>query len=276
MTLIDSVRAGVRVYDLAHPLVNGMPGSPSHPPFTMALLRRHGDGAPRADRISGANELITMSGHAGTHIDALAHIACDGRLHGGTDAEEAQRGGGFRTHGVDAIAPIVARGVLFDVAAAKRVDHLPPGYGITADDLEEAGEGVVLEAGDVALVRSGWTRKRGDPHAYIGHETGVPGPTIEAARWLADQGVRATGADTIAYEQLHPGAGHNNMPVHRALLVEHGIHIVEAMNLERLSRDGLREFVFVLSALNMVGATGSPVRPLALIDSLCDTSEVDG
>src|SRR4051812_45340563 len=146
--LLECVRAGVRIYDLAHPLENGMPSSPSHPPFTMALLRRHGDGGPRVDRISGANELITMSGHVGTHVDALAHIACEGLLHGGADAEAAQRGGRFRSHGVDAIAPMVCRGILLDVSGAKGVDHLAPAYGITAADLEEAAAGCVIGAGD--------------------------------------------------------------------------------------------------------------------------------
>ncbi|MEN3282049.1 MAG: hypothetical protein V7607_3189 [Solirubrobacteraceae bacterium] len=266
MTLLDSVRAGLCIYDLAHPLEDGTPNSPSHPPFKMALLRRHGDGSPRVDRISGANELITMGGHVGTHIDAFAHIACEGRLHGGVDAEVAQRGGRFHSHGVDTIAPMVCRGILLDVAAAKAVDHLSPAYGITAADLEEAADGREVGRGDVALIRTGWTCMRADPRAYVGHATGVPGPTVDAARWLAARGVRATGADTIAYEQLHPGAGHSDMPVHRTLLVERGVYIIEALNLVQLARDGVHEFLFVLAPLNMVGATGSPVRPLAVVE----------
>lgn len=99
------LRAGVRVYDLAHPLVNGMPGSPGHPAFQMALLRRHGDSS-RADGLSGANELISTGGHVGTHIDALAHVACAGRPYGDIDAAEVQRGGRFQSHGIDAIAPM--------------------------------------------------------------------------------------------------------------------------------------------------------------------------
>ncbi len=73
------------------------------------------------------------------------------------------------------------------------------------------------------------------PEAFLGHETGVPGPTEEAARWLAGRGVRATGAETIAYEQIKPEVGHALLPVHRLLLVEHGIHIIEVMNLSGLA-----------------------------------------
>jgi kynurenine formamidase len=54
------------------------------------------------------------------------------------------------------------------------------------------------------------------------------------------------------------------MPVHVHLLVESGIHIIEALNLEELARDRVYEFVFVAAPLKIRGATGSPIRPLAL------------
>jgi kynurenine formamidase len=76
--------------------------------------------------------------------------------------------------------------------------------------------------------------------------------------------VRVTGADTIAYERLAPGAGHSSLPVHTILLVENGIHIVEVMALEELAADRVYEFLFVLVPLKLTGATGSPVRPLAV------------
>ena len=54
------------------------------------------------------------------------------------------------------------------------------------------------------------------------------------------------------------------MPVHVHLLVESGIHIIEALNLEELSRNRIFEFVFVAAPLKIRGGTGSPIRPLAL------------
>src|SRR5688572_6542642 len=83
--------AGARVYDLAHVLDPAMPVSPNHPGYRMALLRRHGD-MVRADGGSAANELITLGGHTGTHLDALAHVSHQGKLYGGVDASEAQTG----------------------------------------------------------------------------------------------------------------------------------------------------------------------------------------
>ena len=54
-------------------------------------------------------------------------------------------------------------------------------------------------------------------------------------------------------------------PAHRVLLVEHGIHIIETLNLEELAYARVYEFAFVLAPLPLVGATGSPVRPLAVV-----------
>ena len=268
MSLLEEVAAGVKIYDLAQPLMAGIPGSPSHPGFRMALLRRHGD-MVREDGSSAANELITTGGHVGTHVDALAHVSYRGALYGGIPVDEAQQGGLFKQHGIDQMEPIVARGVLLDVAGVKGVEVLPGGYGITAQDLEAALEkaGIAIRRGDTVLVRSGWARHFSDVEKFQGHASGVPGPTEEAARWLADHGIRATGSDTIAYEHVPPGEGHRLLPVHRLLLVERGIHIIELMNLEELAAAGVAEFLFFLAPLKIVGGTGSPVRPLAVVQS---------
>jgi kynurenine formamidase len=90
--LLAAVQAGVDVVDLGRQLRVGMPQSPNHPQFWHTLPRRHGD-MTRADGGSAANDMITTGTHVGTHIDALAHVSHDGRLHGGADAEAAGRGG---------------------------------------------------------------------------------------------------------------------------------------------------------------------------------------
>ena len=264
--LLRALDGGVEVFDLAQPLAAETPHSPNHPPFRMALMRRHGD-TVREDGGSAASELISTGGHTGTHIDALAHVSHTNRLYGDISAEEAQRGGRFSSLGVDTIEPMVCRGVLLDVAGLHGVDTLPGGYGITEEDLASAEResGVEIRAGDVVLVRSGWAENFGDAVTFVGHETGAPGPTEGAARWLAGRRVRATGAETIAYEQIKPGLGHALLPVHRLLLVEHGIHIIEVMNLSGLAAASVREFVFILAPLNILGGTGSPVRPLAVV-----------
>ncbi|MBB4908642.1 cyclase family protein [Actinophytocola algeriensis] len=260
--------AGVRVFDLGRPLFRGMPQSPNHPPYWHTLPRRHGDGV-RADGGSAAADHISLGTHVGTHIDAFSHVSHDGVLFGDIDAQEAQRGGRMTALGAETIEPMFLRGVLLDVPAALGLPGCAPGYEITPADLDATLErqGSSLGAGDVALVRSGWGPRFSspDPAEYLGHDSGVPGVSEAGARWLADRGVHAAGADTIAFECLPPGQGHALLPAHRVLLVERGIHIIEAMELEELAAEGVHEFLFVLSSLKLVGATGSPVRPLAVV-----------
>lgn len=263
--LIEASR-GTRTVELGHPHFTGMPCSPNHPGFRMTLIRRHGD-MVRPDGGSASNEIIVTGGHVGTHVDALSHVSHDGKLHGGLDAAETQRGGSFSALGAEHTPFLLTRGVLLDVAATKGVDILPAGYGVTAEDLQLSAEraGVELQRGDVALIRTGWARHFGNPGVYLGQTDGVPGPTVDAAEWLAAAGVRTTGADTTAYEQIRPGAGHSILPVHRVLLVEAGIHIIEHLNLEEASEQGLTEFLFVMAPLRIVGGTGSPIRPMAVL-----------
>jgi kynurenine formamidase len=264
--LLAAIEHGVRVFDLARPMAVGMPQSPNHPEFRMALVRRHGD-SNRADGSSAANEILITGGHVGTHIDALSHVSQHGRLHGGVDAAAAQVGGRFSEHGVERIAPMVCRGVLLDVPAALGMEACPPAYEITPADLERtaAEQGTDPRPGGVVLVRSGWGRRWEDREAFIGRASGVPGPGADAARWLAERRPRAVGADSIAFERLAPGAGHAVLPAHVILLVEHGVHIIETLDLEGIAAAGVREFLFVLAPLPLVGATGSPVRPLAVV-----------
>lgn len=264
--LLAAVAAGVRTVELGQPLFTGMPCSPNHPGFRMTLARRHGD-VVRPDGSSAANEVIITGGHVGTHIDALAHVSFQGRLYGGVDAGQAQTGGRFDELGVDRIPPLVTRAVLLDVAAAHGVDSLAPGYGVTAADLVAAADraGVTPGSGDVALVRTGWARHFGDAQRYLGHDTGVPGVAEDGAEWLADKGIVATGTDTTAYERILAGDGHRLLPVHRFLLVERGIYIMEHLNLEEASTLGMTDFLFVAAPLRIVGGTGSPIRPFAVV-----------
>lgn len=255
-----------RLFDLARPMVPGMPQSPNHPAYTHALVRRHGD-LVRADGGSAANDVVVLGTHVGTHIDALAHVSHDGRLHGGVDAGRAVQSGRFAVHGVESIPPFFGRGVLLDVPALLGVGCCPPGYEISPDDLDAAvaAQGTEPAPGDVVLIRSGWGRHWDDRTAYLGHASGVPGISEAGAKWVARLGVRAAGADTIAFERLAPGAGHALLPAHRVLLVEHGVYLIETMALDELAAAGVYEFLFVAAPLPLVGATGSPVRPLAVV-----------
>jgi kynurenine formamidase len=248
--------AGARLYDLAQEWRVGMPHWPSHPPFLYGLRQSHGDVALPGGG-SSASEILTLGGHVGTHIDALCHFSCDGRLHGGTEAAAVQSvEHGFKELGIQTVEPIVRRGVLFDVAGTD--GELPADRAITASDLQRAAR-TELRAGDVALIRTGWARYWDQPRRMANHQ--APGPNLEAATWLSSHSIFAAGSDTLAFEAVPAPS----MPVHVHLLVEKGIHIIEALNLERLAAEQVYEFLFVASPLKIRGGTGSPIRPFALV-----------
>ena len=252
-----------KVYDLAQAYFAGMPHYPTHPPFLFGLTKKHGDLVAEGG-VSSAADSIALGSHVGTHIDALCHFSCGGKLHGGMEAAAVQSyTGGIREHSVDTIAPILRRGVLLDVAGQLKMDALPTDFSITPEHLKAAAK-VEIQKGDVVLIRTGLARFWNDAARYITGGAGAvpcgPGPELEGARWLSSHGVFAAGSDTVAFEKV-PAA---SMPVHVHLLVERGIHIIEALNLEELARDRVYEFVFVAAPLKIRGGTGSPIRPLAL------------
>jgi kynurenine formamidase len=257
---------GWRRFDLSRPYVIGMPQSPNHPRYWHTLPRRHGD-MVRSDGGSAANDYITLGTHVGTHIDAFAHVSQDGRMFGGVDAAAAQIGGRFEHLGVHTVRPYIGRGVLLNVPLVRGVDALEPGEEVTAADLAAAEEALdrPIAEGDAVLIRTGWGARWDEGEGYVGKDTGVPGPGPDAAEWLVERRPFLAGADSIAFERIAPGMGHATLPVHRILLVEHGIHIVETLALEELAAAGSRAFLLVLVPLPLVGATGSPVRPIALV-----------
>jgi kynurenine formamidase len=239
-----------------------MPHYPTHPPFLFGLTKKHGD-FQGPNGMSSAADSISFGGHVGTHIDALNHFSCGGKLHGGVDVTGIQSyAAGVEAHSVDNLAPIIRRGVLLDIAGEQGVDALAQDFRITPDDLDRvaAKQNVGIEPGDVVLLRTGWARFYEDAARFIS-ETRCPGPELEAAKWLSSRRVFAAGSDTVAFERVPTAA----MPVHVHLLFESGIHIIEVLNLEELARDRVYTFLFVAAPMKIRGGTGGPMRPLAIV-----------
>jgi kynurenine formamidase len=257
---------GARMIALDHPLQKGMPIYPTHPPFHITLNNRHGD-INRGCGFSSSNELIITSTHTSTHIDALSHVSENGMLHGGVDAAKAQQGTElFKEHGVETIEPIFRRGVLLDIAQTKGVDILAPAQEVTVADLEDAQKraGITIHPGDVILIRTGWTKHWTDSRKYLGLDSeGTPGVAASGAEWLAAKKPFAVGNDTAGFEQIVQT--NITMDAHRILIAQNGIHIIENLDLEELAGCGRADFAFVTLPLRIKGATGSPLRPVALV-----------
>jgi kynurenine formamidase len=252
--------ASARVYDLAHTYRIGMPHHPVHPAYLFGLVKAHGE-YMRGD-VSSASEAIALGGHVGTHIDALCHFSKGGKVFGGLNVGPVQSyAGGVNLLSIDTVGPIFRRGVLLDIATHAQVQVLPIDFVIDPQILEDAAgaQNVQIREGDVVLIRTGWTVYWNNPKKYIAEVQG-PGIDEAGARWLSDRGIFAAGSDTIAFEFVP-----SSMPVHAHFLVEKGIHIMEALDLEALAADRISEFTFIAIPLKLAGGTGSPIRPIALV-----------
>jgi kynurenine formamidase len=207
-----------------------------------------------------------MKEHSGTHIDALCHQAADLTLFGGIRVADVETSTGFTKLGIEHVPPLLGRGVMLDVAAWRKVERLPAGHAISAEELQSCADAqrVIVERGDVLLVRTGYGAAWNDEPTYMTCAGVAKSGTI----WVADRGVVAVGADNLAWDTLgerDPETG-STLFAHIHLLQRHGIYIMENMNLEPLSAANIHEFAFVGIPLKFRGATGSPIRPLALIE----------
>jgi len=252
----------VRVFDLAVALEPGMPRHPLHPPFAYSLAKKHGEAAYGAE--SSAMELVAMGAHVGTHVDARGHVAKHGRVYGDRDVVQSSSGG-LGVASIEETAPIVGAGHLVNMVKLLGRDP-EPADGLGAAEFDRwFAELNPPGPGSVVLVRTGWMRRWPDQDRYCGQDTGVPGVTLEGARWLSDRGVSATGSDTMAYEHRPPQHVPFHIPVHVHNLVEHGIPIMESLQLEVLAQHDVTDFLFIAVPLRIRGGTGSPIRPIAIV-----------
>jgi kynurenine formamidase len=246
-----------------------MPIHPNHKPGYYYLLhRRHRDTHEphRHGCRTGASGILTLMDHTGTHIDALCHQARDFKVYGNVPVDGIETPAGFTRLGVETVPPLLGRGVLLDVAGWKGQVPLPRRYEISADELRGCAEaeGVRLQAGDVLLVRTGYATLWHDEATYLD----AAGVAKSGTLWAAEHGVVAVGADNMAWDvpdQFDPETG-ATLFAHAYLLPQKGIYIMENLNLEELARDRRYTFGFVGTPLKFQGATGSPLRPLALVE----------
>jgi len=263
---------GRRIYDLEQPRTAAMPVHEAHRPgYLYQLHRRHEDtyDPERHGPRSGASGMLVMMEHTGTHIDALSHQAAGLCLYGGVQlTPRVETARGFTVHGIETMAPIFARGVLLDVCATLRhklgQEPLPAHYRVTADDLEAAAHraGVKVQAGDALLVRTGYGQLWHDAPRYLA----AAGVGRSGSEWAADHRVACAACDNMTWdetEERDPETG-GQLFAHLHLIARSGIPIIENLNLEELGRDGCATFLFVCAPLKFVGATGSPVRPIAI------------
>ncbi|CCH07060.1 cyclase family protein [Achromobacter xylosoxidans] len=266
---------GDKVYDLATEYYVGMPswqdaGDPhyqfwmTHTPRGTEVDDPMGVGKDMNAMRSYTGTAFSMYSHTGTHIDALNHFGIHGRIWNGFRADEHLGDRGWKRTGIEKFPPLVARGVLIDVAALKGVDMLPDSYRITRQDLKAAlaRQKTALQQGDIVLIRTGRMKLYDDPAAYMAKP---PGMGLDAARYLVEEGgAMILGADNLSFETFPSEVADDYVPLHTYLLAQQGVPIIELAALDELSRDKVYEFAFIGGPLKIRGGDAAPLRPVAM------------
>jgi len=272
--VLSKIKSG-KTYDLSVEYFVGMPsfhvlGDPAyqywltHTPRGTVVDNPNGLGKSMNEKVSYTGDAISLYTHMGTHIDALNHFGLNGKIWNGFSADEHLGDKGWKKTGAETIPPIIARGILIDIPASKNVVSLPANYRINSDDLKKAlsGQSVVLQKGDVVLIRTGQARHYDDAHKFLDQ---YPGINLDAVKWLVeDQQVMLLGADNLSFEAFPPERQDNWVPVHTYLLAQKGVMFIEQMFLEDLAKDKVYEFAFIASSLKLRGASAAPMRPIAI------------
>lgn len=274
-----------RLIDLSHTWDSQSPIASVNPHYAFNLAATHaGTRGAFGDngQLSFTSETMQWSGqHGAPSIDALGHIGRDGKLYGGVDAAASTSNpAGLGASGAGAHLAIdkfpndllINRGVLLDVARLIQGDAspLPATFEITAQHLMDAerAHGVRVRKGDTVFIRTGWGAYFATQSALYAGEAS-PGPGMSAADFLIARGARIVGNDTLTFEQRPPVAVVDGkfqvFPVHMRLIPDHGVFIIENLNLEELSAARAYEFAVVTPPLKVRGGTGSALRAFALV-----------
>jgi arylformamidase len=205
-------------------------------PLERRLLKSHAAGDIAEATYFG------MTVHAFTHVDAPRHFDPDGPT---TDALSLDR--------------VTGAAALLDLAG------LAANAPVTAAMIADAGRH--LEAGDIALLRTGWSDRRSIEAAEFWTE--APYVEAEAAVWLREQGVKAVGFDfpqDYCIRDLVTGARQPTREEHvtHIELLCRGVLLFEYLcNLSAITRPRVQ---FLGLPIKLAEADGAPARVVVIED----------
>ncbi|MDH4191218.1 MAG: cyclase family protein [Betaproteobacteria bacterium] len=288
---------GAHSYELSHERSNTMPMSPFGVPLKYKY--RPTVGIPGTLHAFNGEEVVSGEiGAQGTQMDAIGHFAVlpqpwDGK--GAFPAERSVYYGGLTQAqvkpsadspllklGIEKVPPIVTSAVLLD---AKRYlgkgSALKPGQLVSAADIEGmlAAQGLAgrgLLRGDVLYLYTGWGDNWHDPDAEKFYYTKGPGLSYDAAKYIEQKGVVLVALDNpftdpvpegMLQGKAGPAAGTPpGLPfvIHHHNLARSGIHQIQNVRLGELAHDRVWTSCTMILPLLDRGASGSPVRPVAI------------
>ena len=244
------------------------PTSPAYPPrsYSMTILQLDdGTGTPLgSNKATGNDDLMNLWMGIGSQIDGLGHMGENHVYYNATHAREFVTPTGLTRFSIHDLPPIVTRGILLDMTKLLGKNPLPEGTAINQPEIERAAKAanVQIESGDVVLLHTGWLDIMDtDPDRFM---AGQPGLGLSGARYLAQLGVVAVGADNWALEVIPAEKDSEIFPVHPELLAKNGVYILENMDSRELARDSVTEFLFVLGQPRFEGAVQAVINPVAI------------
>jgi kynurenine formamidase len=192
-------------------------------------------------------------------------IGIDYVYYNGLKASEFVAADGLKKLGIETYPPMVARGVLLDMAAYYDTDVVPAGTAFNRKEIDEAAkdQGVEIREGDVVLFHTGHIALIGkDNERYM---AGEPGLGKEGALYLAEKNITAVGADNFGVEVVpFESEDSGSFEIHQIMLARKGIFLLENMNTGPLAADGVHEFLFVLGQARLSGAVQAIINPVAI------------
>ena len=260
-----------KVFSLSYPFdENGMqlgfiPGR-INPERKMVAINHSLTGDP--GDFTSTDDAVSMGIQASTHLDALCHVGYDGLLYNGVSMDTVDEAGSH-VLSIDAVGPLVSRGILLDIARLKGVDFFDEGYPITGDDLQEAADnaGVKVLPGDIVCVRTGhmhWLREGNKLH----YSTPTPGLGLKSVPWIRDHDVAVVATDTIVFECYPPEDPAAMLPVHMVNIRDVGLTQGQNWVLDELAADcaadGQYDFLLTATPLPFTRAAGGPLAPTAI------------
>ena len=256
----------------SHPLgIVITPGMPAYPPrFTqLQVLQPEHPYSVTTNALgweaSANDDLVQMWLGTGPQLDVLGHLGEAGEFYNCNRGKAFSKTTGLTKLDISQIPPMVARGVLIDMAKHFGVEHLGAGQPFSRTEVAAAmkAQGITIGEGDVVLFHTGWTDAmlQADPATW---GATIPGIDNVAARFLASFKPLAVGADTWGLGAVPPKPGDKVFYDHAILLKENGIYILETMNTGRLASEGVTEFMFVLGQARLKGAVQMIINPVAM------------
>lgn len=226
----------MNIIDLSRDMYHRMPTYPGQPPMIHGVWKTHQEAFEESGNIHGNAVMhITMSDHAGTHMDAPRHFGMSGVPINEYPLENC-----------------IVQGICLDLS------HIEPRAEITPDDLKAAVDaaGVGIPKRGTVLLNTGHHARTFPTRAYTYDN---PGVNVAAIEWLAAQDIVHFGIDS-----LRPGPeGKINALVHKACLELDITHMESLCNMEALIGKG--EFQFIGLPLKFREGTGSPIRAVAIL-----------